>query len=264
MAVIPIITLLTDFGTRDAFVASLKGVILSIHPKTTIIDISHEIRPGNIREAAYVLRSACRHFPKHAIHVAVVDPGVGTSRRPILATNRNGRFLAPDNGLLSYILHDNPSSVIYNLTVRKYRLQRRSVTFDGRDLFAPAAAWISKGLSVGKLGRRISDPIRFPVPEPEVLTDKGIQGQVMHMDRFGNIITNITPDHLERWIKRDKIPEITVGARTIKGLKDFYAQSTAGELSAIFNSDGYLEIYLNKGNALSLLSTSDGDPVEIH
>jgi len=256
-----IITLLTDFGNRDSFVAQMKGVILGIQPKAQIVDITHEVPPFGIRDAAYVLRSACRYFPKGTIHVVVVDPGVGGKRRTLLAVNRLGRFLAPDNGVLSYIYHDHPSSEVYQLTPEKYRLKTYSATFDGRDLFSPVAARLSKGLAPSKLGRRIADYVSFPVPDPKQWKDGSLQGQVVHMDSFGNLITNITRQDLTPWISDGKTAVIGIKGKTIDGLKLFYSEASAGELAAVINSDDRLEVYCDQGNARSILDAAPDEPV---
>jgi S-adenosyl-L-methionine hydrolase (adenosine-forming) len=255
-----IITLLTDFGRRDSFVAQMKGVILGIHPKAVIVDITHEIPPFGIREAAFVLRSAHRYFPKGTIHVSVVDPGVGGRRRPLLVVNRRGLFLAPDNGVLSYIYHDHPASRIHHITAGKYRLKPSS-TFDGRDLFAPAAAWLSKGLLPSRLGRKISDPVSFPVPRIKRRKDGVLEGEVVHTDGFGNLITNINRKDLVPWISDGRTAIITIKDKTIEGIKSCYAEAGPGELAAIINSDDYLEIYCNQRSAFSLLDAGPEEPV---
>jgi len=258
-----IITLLTDFGNRDSFVAQMKGVILSVQPKAVIVDITHEIPPFGIRDAAYMLQSAYRRFPKKTIHVVVVDPGVGGKRRPLLVVNRFGRFLAPDNGVLSYIYHDHPSSEVYQVTAEKYRLKPYSATFDGRDLFAPVAAWLTKGLTPSKLGKKITDYVSFPVPDPKQRRDGSLQGQVIHIDRFGNLITNIMRQDLTPWISDGKTAAIQIKGKTIDGLKLFYSEAVAGELAAVINSDDRLEIFCDNGNARSILDASLDEPVVV-
>lgn len=256
-----IITLLTDFGSRDSFVAQMKGVILGIQPKAAIVDITHEIRPFGILDAAFVLKSACRFFPKGTIHVVVVDPGVGGRRRPLLVVNRGGRFLAPDNGVLSYIFHEYPSSQIYHLTAEKYRLKPYSATFDGRDLFAPVAARLSKGLSPSKMGKKIADPVSFPVPKVKRRKGGNLEGEVIHIDRFGNLITNIERKDLAPWISDGKTAVITIKGKTIKGLKLYYAEAAPGQLAAIINSDDHLEIYCDQRSARSFLDAAPDELV---
>jgi S-adenosyl-L-methionine hydrolase (adenosine-forming) len=256
-----IITLLTDFGSRDSFVAQMKGVILGIQPKAAIVDITHEIRPFGILDAAFVLKSACRYFPKETIHVVVVDPGVGGRRRPLLVVNRLGRFLAPDNGVLSYIFHEYPSSQIYQLAAEKYRLKAYSSTFDGRDLFAPAAARLSRGLAPSKMGKKITDPVGFPVPEVKRRKDGSLEGEVIHVDRFGNLITNIERSDLTPWMSDGRPAVITIRGKTIEGLKLYYAEAAPGELAAIINSDDHLEVYCDQRSAGSFLGAGPQEQV---
>lgn len=258
-----IITLLTDFGTTDSFVASMKGVILNINPKATIVDITHEIPAHGIREAAFVLKSVYRYFPKKTIHVVVVDPGVGGPRKPLLAVTPQTFFIAPDNGVLSYIYHENPSTKVYELTEKRYRLKTYSPTFDGRDLFAPAAAWLSKGITPAQMGRKMVRFVKFPIPKPQRLGKDGLQGQVIHIDRFGNLITNITAEDLKPWLDAGKTLTITIKDQTIKGLKQFYAQASPGELCALINSDDHLEIFSSQSSAQSLLNTTEDESVAV-
>lgn len=258
-----IITLLTDFGTTDPFVASMKGVIISINPKAMIVDITHEIPPHGVRQAAFALKSAYRYFPKGTIHVVVVDPGVGGPRKPLLAVTPQAFFIAPDNGVLSYIYHENPSTKVYELTEKRYRLKTYSSTFDGRDLFAPAAAWLSKGVKPAQLGRKITKYVKFSIPEPKRLKNGSLQGQVIHIDRFGNLITNITVEDLQPWLSTGKTPTITIKRHTIKGLKQFYAQASPGELCALINSDDHLEVFSYQASAQSLLNTTEDESVTV-
>jgi S-adenosyl-L-methionine hydrolase (adenosine-forming) len=256
-----IITLLTDFGRRGSFVAQMKAVILGIQPKAVIVDITHDIPPFGIQEAAFVLRSAHRYFPKGTIHVVVVDPGVGGRRRPLLVVDRQGLFLAPDNGVLSYIYHDHPASRIHHITAGKYRLKTYSSTFDGRDLFAPAAAWLSKGLLPSRLGKKIKDPVSFSIPKVNRHREGTLEGEVVHIDRFGNLITNMERKDLAPWISDGKPATITIKNKTIQGIKLHYAEAGPGELAAIINSDDHLEIYCDQRNAQSLLDAAPGEPV---
>jgi len=256
-----LITLLTDFGTTDAFAASMKGVILKINPKATIVDITHEIPPHGIHSAAFVLKSAYRYFPKGTIHVVVVDPGVGGSRKPLLVVHPMGYFIGPDNGVFSYIYKSNVK--VYRLNTLRYRLKQYSPTFDGRDLFAPVAAWLSKGIAPVKLGQRVKEYMSFPIPEPRWFADNSLQGQVIHTDRFGNLITNITPEELKPWLSSRKPPTIIIKGQTIKGLKQFYSQATPHELCALINSDAHLEIFLIQEDAQSVLNIKNDERVII-
>lgn len=258
-----LITLLTDFGTADAFVASVKGVILSVNPKATIVDITHAIPPHGIRQAAFILKSAYRYFPKGTIHAVVVDPGVGGSRKPLLIVHPMGYFIGPDNGVFSYIYKEKVKLHVYRLNNIQYRLKKYSPTFDGRDLFAPVAAWLSKGVAPEKLSQRVKDYVSFPISEPRQLADGKLIGQVIHTDRFGNLITNITSVELKPWLATGKTLTITIKGQTIKELKQFYAQASPSELCALINSDDHLEIFCYQSSAQSLLNATEDEPVTV-
>ena len=186
-----IITLTTDFGGKDAFAASMKGVILKIIPQTQIIDISNEINPQDIWEAAYVLRSAYGHFPKGTVHVAVVDPGVGSGRRPIIVVTESYYFVGPDNGLFTLIYQEAERIRVHHITSTHYYLPNPGPTFHGRDIFAPVAGWLAKGIASANFGDEITDYVKMNIPAPKT-TQNSIEGHIVHIDRFGNIITNIT------------------------------------------------------------------------
>src|SRR3989442_5876059 len=186
----PIITLLTDFGAADVFVGSMKGVILGINPHAKIIDLTHDIPAHNIRAGAYLLHSASRHFPPGTIHVAVVDPGVGSERRPLLVATRSYHFLAPDNGLLSYILASEPKAEVRELTAKQYFLGMVGSTFHGRDLFAPAAAWVGSSKPTHAAAPTNDNPPRFDGPHPH-LEEGRVVGEALTTDRFGSLITTI-------------------------------------------------------------------------
>lgn len=246
-----IITLTTDFGTRDTFVAEMKGVILSINPMVTIIDITHEIEPFNILEGAIKLRAATKYFPLGTIHIAVVDPGVGSPRRPIIIGTERDFYIGPDNGLLSLAVRDQPIRDIYEITVPE-----AGPTFHGRDIFAPVAAWLSLGKSPESLGRRIEDFIRLPFTEPFFDDEKRLSGEVIMIDRFGNAITNINKDILagRRFRVRIKGMELPV----------FRFYQEAGNLTgALINSSGYLEIFKYQGSAVKDLGIGLHDKVEV-
>jgi S-adenosylmethionine hydrolase len=260
-----IITLTTDFGTRDSFVGSVKGMILKTAPQAQIIDITHEIGPQDIWEAAFTLREAAGHFPKGTIHFAVVDPGVGSGRRPIIVVTESYYFVGPDNGLFSLVYRDAQRLRVHHITAAHYFAQSGGPTFHGRDVFAPVAAWLTKGIPSGNFGEEITDYIKLNVPIPK-RTDRTLDGHVVHIDRFGNLITNITFKDLQ-----SLIPEggqlgpvsVTVGGRQIIGLKKFYAEAKAGEVSALFNSNGHLEIFLFRQNARAGLTIKRGEAVRI-
>ncbi|MGE5808493.1 MAG: S-adenosyl-l-methionine hydroxide adenosyltransferase family protein [Nitrospirota bacterium] len=260
-----IITLTTDFGTRDSFTASVKGVILKINPQAQIIDISNEISPQDVWEAAYVLKSAYSHFPKGTIHLAVVDPGVGSGRRPIIAVTESYYFVGPDNGLFSLVYHDAERLRVHHITSTHYFLPNPGPTFHGRDIFAPVAGWITKGIPSGNFGEEITDFARLNVPAPKV-GENGAEGRVVHIDRFGNIITDILFKDVQTLLAGGSGASgvtVLLGGRKIKGLKRFYAEAVPGEPGAIFNSNGALEIFLFKQNARTALSVKRGEVVRL-
>ena len=260
----PLITLLTDFGDRDWFAASMKGVILSIHPEACIVDISHQISPHQIHEAAYVLESCYRYFPPGTVHVAVVDPGVGTCRRPLLVSTPRYHFLAPDNGLLTRVLRGEPEQEIRELHGANYRIETKGATFDGRDVFAPAAAWLSKGESVESLGRRVGDPVMLSVAEP-VRQDQAMIGAIEYVDRFGNLISNVTREHLCEFGERARQQDLSiwVGSCVIRGIVSSYSEGKRDVPSALVNSCGKLEIFLDGNNASEVLKLGVGAVIRL-
>jgi len=254
-----IITLMTDFGTADVFVGVMKGVIARINPPAKVIDLSHEITPFDAIEAACLLRDAYGFFPEGTVHTVVVDPGVGTPRR-IVAMEAGGHlFVAPDTGILGPIADRDGCGVLVGVTEGRFFLPAVSGTFHGRDIFAPVAAHLSAGLPLTELGPQRESLARLSLPEPESLTDDRIRGQVLRFDRFGNLITNIGADQLSG--HRDMT--IGVAGRTVRGLRDTFAQANPGELVAYLGSFGALEIAVNRGNARKELDAYRGDPVEV-
>lgn len=245
-----LITLLTDFGTRDTFVAEIKGVILSINPSVTIVDITHEIEPFNIIEGAMKLSSAARHFPEGTIHLAVVDPGVGSSRKGIIIKTENALFVGPDNGLLSLAVKEHPLKEVYEII-----LPVTGSTFHGRDLFAPVAARLSRGESPESMARRIEEFVSIILPEPQV-DKKKIKGEVIIIDRFGNAITNINAHILGNRRFRVRIKD--------KDIPVFKFYKEAGKRpGALINSSGYLEIFKYQASAQKALNIKIYDKVEV-
>lgn len=252
----PIITLTTDFGLKDHYVGAMKGVILSINPAARIIDISHEIPPHDIFKGAFTLRNFYRYFPKETIHVAVVDPGVGSTRKAIALEVDGNIFVGPDNGVFTFIYRESKSYSIYEIKNPKYILSDISFTFQGRDIFAPVAAHLSLGVSVGDLGKRLRKPVELPIKESEVRRDE-IIGEVIYIDSFGNLVTNI-PAELVKSGSR-----IYIGKRIIKGLSKSYADVIKGKLLAIVGSSGFLEISVNRGRACDVIKVNDELRVKI-
>ena len=258
-----IVTLTSDFGTRDSFAASMKGAILKINPEAQIVDISHEIAPQDIWEAAFSLKTAYSYFPKGTVHLAVVDPGVGSSRRGIIVVTESYYFVGPDNGIFSLIYKDAERLRVHNITASHYFLPNPGPTFHGRDVFAPVASWLSKGIPSGNFGDEIEDFVKLNVPVPKT-SPQGLEGHIIHIDRFGNLIANITYKDVQALMPEGSVPVVlTVGGKEIRGLKKFYAEAAPGEPSAIFNSSGYLEIFLFKQNARTGLSLKRGETVKL-
>lgn len=260
-----VVTLLTDYGSKDAFAGSIKGVILKINPQAQLVDISHEINPQDVWEAAFTLEAAHSSFPKGTVHLAVVDPGVGGGRRPIIVVTESYYFVGPDNGLFSLIYQNAERLRVHHITASHYFLPSPGPTFHGRDVFAPVAAWLAKGIPSGNFGDEIMDFVKLNVPMPKV-AGSTIDGHVVHIDRFGNAITNISFQHIKNLMPAGGSPaSITVSfaGKEITGIKKFYAESAPGEPSAIINSSGNLEIFLFKQNARAGLSIKRGETVRL-
>jgi hypothetical protein len=258
-AAISLITLLTDFGDRDYFVASMKGVILGINAQTRIVDLSHHVAPHQVEEAAYLLKASYRYFPDGTIHVAVVDPGVGSARKPLLVSTSRYHFLAPDNGLLSHVLHEETGAEVRHIQNKQYRLESEGATFDGRDLFAPAAAWLTRGQQPSSYGPVIRDPVRLPQILP-AWEGAVLVGQIVYVDRFGNLISNLTPLELKelRGKTRQDQPTFRLGGATIRGLVENYSQGHASMPNAVINSNGQVEIFLREASAAEGLKVARG------
>ena len=257
-----IITLTTDYGTDDHLVGTLKGVILKINPDVTIVDITHQVTPFDLLDGALTIGSAYAYFPPKTIHIVVVDPGVGTERRPILVSGQNQYFIAPDNGVLSLVYEREQNVVVRHANAEHYYLQPLSKTFHGRDLFAPVAAWLSKGYQTASMGEEIQDYKRFALPRPKA-ADVGLKGVVLRVDNFGNLITNFRQQDLPEVAEDESETAINLqlGTHAVARLVGTFAQGTAGEPIAYFGSSGYLEIALNKGNASKTLGVGRGAAV---
>jgi S-adenosylmethionine hydrolase len=259
-----VITLLTDFGIRDGYPGVMKGVIWKIAPDVQIADISHTIKPQNVLHGALALARTCRFFPPGTIHVAVVDPGVGTSRRPIGMHLGEHYFIGPDNGLFTLVLEqaekDQVQIQVIHLNRRQYWLPEISHVFHGRDIFAPAAAHLAAGIPFGKLGVPINDPIRLQIPHPKVLPGGGLRGQVMEIDTFGNLSTNIDESQMQ---EMDEV-SILVGEKRIDGLVKTFGERPPGSLVALIGTAHDLVISVVNGNAASTLNASLGDIVKVH
>ena len=244
--ILPVITLLTDFRTADYFVGAVKGAILSVNPQAVIADITHEIPPQDIEAAAFTLLASYETFPAGTIHVAVVDPGVGSARRAIVVRAGGQFFVGPDNGIFSYIYDREPSHQVFHITSDKYFRPSPSTTFHGRDIFAPVAAALSTGVSPEELGPLINNEVRLKTSlKPEVLKNGNIKGRIIHIDRFGNCITNLTRDLVDR----QNQPTVHIKHKTIRGFRNFYSDAPPKSLFAIWGSAGFLEISMNTHSA---------------
>ncbi len=258
----PIISLLSDFGFKDPYVAEMKAVILSICRDALIIDISHEIEKFNVQMGAFILAQAAPYFPKGTIHVAVVDPGVGTERRPIIVETERNLYVGPDNGLLILAAQNEGIKCIREITNPKYMLKKVSRTFHGRDIFSPAAAYLAKGAKPSEFGPVIEDPVKpsFSVPE---IRKETIIGEVIHIDEFGNLITNISEENLKEFrISEGKNLHIQLGdRRLILKLCSSYDEAPRNAPLSIIGGTGFLEISVNRGNASKILDAKIGTPI---
>ena len=286
-----VMTLLTDFGNQDAYVGVMKGVITGINPLANIIDICHNIPPQDVFNAAYLLYTSYKYFPKKTIHVAVVDPGVGSRRDIVCVETKDYFFLVPDNGLLSFIVQEEKPKVIVRLANDRYFLPSPSNTFHGRDVFAPAAAYLSLGVKLRQLGIKIDQLEQLEIPKPVPKKAGQVEGQIIYIDRFGNIITNITREHLmqhdhsqslfKTQMKEITLPislpsqggdeggvkinlkclETTIGKKKIIGLSETYTDVKAGEPLVLIGSAGFLEVSINQGNAQKYFKADKGSKI---
>ena len=246
-----IVTLLTDFGTHDTFVGSMKGVILGICPEVQLVDLTHEVPPQAITTGAFLLKSAIEYFPKGTIHLAVVDPGVGSFRKAIAVQSHGHTFVGPDNGLFSAALKDWGIDRVVELTEKKFHLKNPSSTFHGRDIFAPVAGFLAKGTPFAKLGEKTNHWVWREIPKP-FKASAGWTGEVMWIDRFGNLITNFQKQHLSKPFR------LKIGKTVVLNLANHYAEAKRGTVIGILGSSGNLEISVNGGNAAQKLGVAIG------
>ncbi len=264
MALRPIITLTTDFGLNDHFVGTVKGVILGILPEVEIVDICHSVQPFDVLDGALTIAQAYSYFPTGTIHLVVVDPGVGTERRPILASTDKHHFVAPDNGVLSLVYAREERLHVRHITAEHYNLQPVSNTFHARDIFAPVAAWLAKGVDTEKFGDEINDFVRFNAPKPKPSDGKTLRGVVLKVDRFGNLVTNITAEDAPTLFATQPAAfKILVGKREITEMHTNYAEGAPGEVFVIAGSMGYLEIAANRAAAAQILGAGKGTDVNL-
>lgn len=258
----PLITLTTDFGTRDAYVAAMKGVMLDICPEARFVDITHEISPQDVMEAAFVLRQAVSYFPADAVHLVVIDPGVGTDRHPIALRHGAHWYVGPDNGLFPLVLENEaPDQAVVLDREAMWHTTAPSQTFHGRDIFAPAAAHLAAGQPLDALGSPLDSltPLRWAEP---IADKEGIQGWVVHIDRFGNCITNISRSMFERYAEADRM-KCFAGSATFTRVYRTYGDVPEGDPLLLFGSSDFLEVSVNAGNAAELLDIRKGDAVNL-
>jgi S-adenosyl-L-methionine hydrolase (adenosine-forming) len=258
----PIIAFLSDFGTRDHYVGVIKGVILGICAEVTLVDLSHDLPAHDIAFAAQELEATYKHYPGGTIFLVVVDPGVGTSRLGIAAEVGDYRFVAPDNGVLSAVFRDTPPKKVVELTERRYARPTVSRTFEGRDRFAPAAAWLAKGVHLAALGRSVTSFHMLDLPKPQM--DEGLlRGEVVRIDRFGNIVTNLDRRSCERLTDGGGTLVLTVGGHPIPRIVSTYSEIAPGEVGALFGSTDHLECAAQAVSAAERLAIAVGAAVEL-
>ena len=259
-----IVTLLTDFGVADYFVGAMKGAVLSVNPRAQVVDITHEIPAHDIEAGAFTLFAAHETFPPGTVHVAVVDPGVGSARRPVLAVSGGHFFVGPDNGIFSYVYAGATAPQVFHLTNEKYFRAARSTTFHGRDVFAPVAGALLNGVAPKLLGETITDFCRPSLPKSKRLDDGTLEASIIHIDRFGNCITNITPNDLPD-AARGAV-RLVVNSREVRSVRKFFAEEGSGaedDLFAVWGSAGFLEIAIYRGSAAHVLSARRGQAVMV-
>jgi len=256
-----IITLLTDFGARDMYVAAMKGIILGLNPGAVLADLTHEVPPQDILGGAFLLAEAARYFPPGTIHLAVVDPGVGTTRRALAARAQGQFWVGPDNGLFHLVFEEGGVPDMVSLEKAQYFRETVSPTFHGRDIFAPVAAHLSRGVPLEAFGPPVTDPVALPWPKP-VFGPEIVWGEIIYLDRFGNLVSNIRGKDLLAWLK-DKTPSVTLGSLTLKGLARTYGEAAPGEFLVLVGSHGYLEVAMAQGNAARELGAAKGWPLSV-
>lgn len=259
-----LVTFTTDFGLNDHYVGAMKGVILNINPAAQLVDISNSVQSYDVLEGALTVAQAYRYFPTNTVHLVVVDPGVGTTRRPLLVVAEKHIFIAPDNGVLSFVYEQEERLSVRHITSEHYFQQPVSNTFHGRDIFAAVAGYLSKGVEVGKFGEEVTDFVRFAAPKPKPAGDGTVKGLVLKVDKFGNLVTNIRPDDAPALFQPEP-PEfkIVVGKTEVLKMKAAYAQGAPGEVFGILGSMGFLEIATNRGAANRAVGADKGSDVTV-
>ncbi|MBI3939367.1 MAG: SAM-dependent chlorinase/fluorinase [Acidobacteria bacterium] len=257
----PLITLITDFGLREYFVGAMKGAILSVNPDTDIVDVTHDVRSHDIPEAAFTLRCAYSFFPPRTIHVVVVDPGVGSARRALIVSAAGHYFVGPDNGVFSLIYQSETVERVISITAEHYFRRPVSDTFHGRDIFGPVAAWIGSGIEIGKFGEAISDYVKLTIPKLVRDAAGVVRGVVLHIDRFGNLITSISAAELAGIGKARKF---SVAGKEIHRIVRSYSDGLPAEPFALVGSAGFFEIAAQQSSAATLLQAQQGNEVLVY
>jgi len=259
-----LLTMTSDFGVSDHFVGTMKGVILTINPEANIVDICNSVHSFDILDGALTIAQAYKYFPSDTVHMVIVDPGVGTNRRPLVVTAEKHIFLAPDNGVLSLVYEREERLSVRHITAEHYFLQPMSNTFHGRDLFAAVAGWLSKGVEVAKFGEEVTDFVRFAAPRPKPVNEKLMKGVVLKADKFGNLITNFTPKEVPQLFQAEPPPfKILIGKSEVTRMRQTYAGGAAGEIFGVLGSMGYLEIAANRGSAAKAVGADKGSDVGV-
>ncbi len=259
-----IVTFTTDFGLQDPFVGIMHGVVLNIHPETRIVDICHAVPSFNVLDGAWTIAQSYRFFPPRSVHVVIVDPGVGSQRRPILAETDDSIFVAPDNGVLSLVEKRESSFTVRHITAERYFLQPVSQTFHGRDIFAPVAGWLSKGIAPADFGPEITDYVRLPLPPVKQVESHRLCGAVLKVDKFGNLITNLTELEVPGLFSTATPGvKLVVAGRVITRVCRSYAEGGDEEFFALVGSSGYLEIAARQASAAEKLCVGAGEPVSV-
>jgi S-adenosylmethionine hydrolase len=259
-----LVTFTTDFGASEHYVGAMKGVIFTINPAAQIVDICNSVHSYDLLDAALTISQAYQYFPTNTVHLVVVDPGVGTARRPILVFTGKHIFVAPDNGVLSLVFDREERVTVRHITAEHYFLQPVSNTFHGRDIFAAVAGYLSKGMDPAKFGDEITDYVRFAAPKPKSVNNNLLKGIVIKVDKFGNLITNITPADAPQLFAQQPPPfKILIGKSEITKMRATYAQGAPGEVFAVLGSMGFLEIATNRGSAQASIGADKGSEVGI-
>jgi S-adenosyl-L-methionine hydrolase (adenosine-forming) len=256
-----LVTLTTDFGGSDHFAGVMRGVILGVNPEAQLVDLCNAVNSFDVLDGALTIAQAYRYFPVDTIHLVVVDPGVGTARRALLVKTEKHYFIAPDNGVLSLVMEQEERVLVRHITASHHFLHPVSNTFHGRDVFAPCAGWLSKGVEPEKFGDEITDYVRFALPKPKTIGERTLKGAVLKVDKFGNLITNLSTENAAGLFAADAKVNIRVGQTVLTAIRCTYAEGQAGEVFGVLNSMGLLEIVCNRGSAAQVAKAGRGAEV---